>query len=157
MLEEKVNKMSQRSLHTAAFFMPNFRANSLKKIGLTLSQSRLHTARRIFVRIISFRIRVNLLRISQLPFAVPVEFWPPRAAVAAVVLFSPWRRSTSQSCWSTLLNGSQRSMISNSQTTRTRNTKINYGRILLTSLGARMVGIDRENKCCTIVGRLACC
>ena len=55
-----------RSLRTEAFFGTNFGANSVKKIGLTLSQSRLHTARRNFVRIIIFRIRVNLFRFSQL-------------------------------------------------------------------------------------------
>ena len=52
-----------RSLQTATFFRLNFGA---KQIGLTLSQSRLHTARRNFVRIIIFRIRVILFRFSQL-------------------------------------------------------------------------------------------
>ena len=72
-------------MHTAAFFGPNFGANSVKKIGLTLSQSRLHTARRNFMRIIIFRIRVNLFRFSQLsPLSPLLSLSPSLSSV------SPW-------------------------------------------------------------------
>ena len=81
-----LDKQHLRSLHTAAFFGPNFGANSVKKICLTLSQSRLHTARRNFVRIIIFRIRVNLFRFSQSCHWVPCSLSLPLSLLSV----SPW-------------------------------------------------------------------